>query len=193
MELCSCIIPAETFPSPLSHPHFPLCFFPLPFPSLCMYICKSPQQKKLSHLPLCRWLTVWICKYAKIEASALLTHSSYTWSTSRYKRWVCFSTTEVAQVLVCTLLIFRMSKTTVNAIISSIQYIIHMTQRSKTMRNKKVKQTTSTAPTFKYNFIQIWGLVAFIYIYIYIRIFMFLTVAFCYYSLPSGPVLCCSL
>lgn len=27
---------------------------------------------------LCRWHTVWVCKYEKIETSALLSHSSYT-------------------------------------------------------------------------------------------------------------------
>lgn len=41
------------------------------------------------------------------------------------------------------------------------------------MSNKKVKQTTFTSwPTFKYNFIQIWGLLFFIYIYMYIYIYL---------------------
>ena len=106
---------------PLSQPHFHLySLFSLCFPPYT-YICRSPSANISVTSFLCRRHTVWVCKYGKIETSALLTH------THTHTHTLCLRTTEMVEVRLCTLLIFRMSKTTVNAIISSIQYIIHMT------------------------------------------------------------------
>lgn len=102
---------------PLSQPHFHLSSLFSHYFSPYMYICRSPSANISVTSFLCRRHTVWVCKYGKIETSALLTHT----------HTFCLHTTKVVEVRLCTLLIFRMSKTTVNAIISSIQYIIHMT------------------------------------------------------------------
>lgn len=72
----------------LSTPFSSLLPFLLLFLSLHVYQ-QEPAAKDIVTSFLCRWHTVWIRKYVKIKTAALLTHSSYTWSTTRYTTGVC--------------------------------------------------------------------------------------------------------